>query len=312
MLFGQPANSATNGSQELLAPGIRLSGIYTSQGGLKAEFADASAVLDCGEAHVRDKYAVERDGSRILVHVQNAASPFTVMVQPDQSLSGPASVTVAGRLVSGMTGNDVTYAPHTETCKVGTLSPRSAASSASIAANAPITPRSAEPASHASTAPVEAAANSQPALAPASLPTASPVRAAMHVDISSDFPSGPNPMAGQSVMVMKERIDEVLRKLGVAVPANSTPAQAMQALATTCKASDCRPIIAGMGHYFVTTTKLDSAGKATLSAQAVTGPYFFFAIVRTPSGRMIWDIPATLHTGDNTVTLTATNAELMH
>ena len=36
--------------------------------------------------------------------------------------------------------------------------------------------------------------------------------------------------------------------------------------------------------YYVTTAKLDSAGKATLSATAATGPYFLFAIVRTPDG----------------------------
>lgn len=119
-------------------------------------------------------------------------------------------------------------------------------------------------------------------------------------------------MAGQSVMVMKERIDDVLRKLGVTVPANSTPGQAMQALATACKANNCRAAVDGLGHYFVTTVKLDNAGKANLSAQAVTGPYFFFAIVKTPGGSMVWDIPTNLNAGDNAVTLTAANGEVFH
>jgi hypothetical protein len=133
----------------------------------------------------------------------------------------------------------------------------------------------------------------------------------MRVAIAADFPSGSNPMVGQSVMVMRERMDEVLRKLGVAIPTNATPGQAMQTLATTCKATNCRAVIDGMGHYFATTVKLDAAGKATLSAQAATGPYFFFAFVRTPNGSMVWDIPANLRAGDNAITLTATNAELV-
>jgi predicted TIM-barrel fold metal-dependent hydrolase len=134
----------------------------------------------------------------------------------------------------------------------------------------------------------------------------------MRVAIAADFPSGSNPMGGQSVIVMRERMDDVLRKLGLAVAANATPGQAMQTLATTCKATNCKAVIDGMGHHFVTSVKLDAAGKATLSAQAATGPYFFFAIVRTPSGSMVWDIPANLHSGDNAISLSAANAEVIH
>jgi hypothetical protein len=135
----------------------------------------------------------------------------------------------------------------------------------------------------------------------------------MRVLIAAEFPSGANPMAGQSIFIMRERMDEVLRKLGVPVPPNGTPGKAMQTLATSCKTMDCRPVMSGLGPYYVTTAKLDNAGKATLSATAATGPYFLFAIVRTPDGAsLIWDIPATLHAGDNTITLTPANAETIH
>jgi hypothetical protein len=134
----------------------------------------------------------------------------------------------------------------------------------------------------------------------------------MRVTITADFPSGANPMIGQSVFVMKERMDEVLRKLGVAVPANSTPGQAMQALATSCKTTDCRPVFVGMAKYYVTTVKLDSTGKAVLSAQAATGPYFVFALVKVPSGTYFWDVPANLQAGENSIILTPANGELVH
>jgi hypothetical protein len=135
----------------------------------------------------------------------------------------------------------------------------------------------------------------------------------MRVLIAAEFPSTINPMAGQSIFIMREPMDEVLRKLGVPVPPNSSPGKAMQTLATACKTMDCRPVMSGLGPYYVTAAKLDNAGKATLSATAATGPYFLFAIVRTPDGAsLIWDIPTTLHAGDNTITLTPANAETIH
>jgi hypothetical protein len=87
----------------------------------------------------------------------------------------------------------------------------------------------------------------------------------------------------------------------------------MQAFAATCRTSDCRPIFSGLNSYSVTAVKLDSTGKAVLSAQAATGPYFIYAIVRVPNGpSYVWDIPTNLSAGDNTITLTAANAELIH
>jgi hypothetical protein len=135
----------------------------------------------------------------------------------------------------------------------------------------------------------------------------------MRVAITTEFPSGANPMAGQPIFIMRERMDEVLRKLGVAVPPNSTPGKAMQTLSISCHTMDCHPVMNGLGNYYVTTAKLDSTGKATLSAQAQTGSYFLFAIVRNPDGSsLLWDIPTTLHAGANTITLTAANAEVVH
>jgi len=46
----------------------------------------------------------------------------------------------------------------------------------------------------------------------------------------------------------------------------------MQTFASSCLMMDCRPVIAGLGNYYVAIAKLDSIGKATLSAQSHTGP----------------------------------------
>ena len=108
-------------------------------------------------------------------------------------------------------------------------------------------------------------------------------------------------------------MDQVLRELGIPVPANSTAAQAMQTLAATCQKTNCNPVFSGLSNYYVTAVKLDSTGKAVLAATAATGSYFIYAVVRTPNGTSyVWDVPVDLHAGDNAISLDAKNAEVIH
>jgi hypothetical protein len=285
-------------------PGLRMAGKFSSSTGLLLDFGGDAVTLDCGPAHVKQPYAVENSPAQLVIHVQNNGGPFTLAVAPDNTLRGSGSTTVNGRLVSGMNGDNVTFSPRSEHCNVGTFTSGATASSTSIASNS---------ATSAGPAAAPAAYASSPSAAPIA-PTSTPsVRASMRVLITSEFPSGPNPLIGQSVIVMRKPIDQVLRELGIPVPPNATPGQAMQTFAATCRTSDCRPIFSGLNSYSVTAVKLDSTGKAVLSAQAATGPYFIYAIVRVPNGpSYVWDIPTNLSAGDNTITLTAANAELIH
>ena len=294
-------------------PGLRMTGQYSS-GKLLLDFTPTSLILDCGQAHVRQSYMVENAADRLLVHVENQGGPFTLAVESDNTLRGTGSTTVNGRLVSGMKGDDVTFSPHSETCEVGALRPKTGSSATTsttgVAANKPAPP----PATSTTSAPV-AYAPTTTAPAPTAVPppatSATGSRAAMRVIITSTFASAANPMAGQTIYIMRERMDAVLRKLGAPIPANATPAQAWQAFATACRSTDCTPVLTALKSHFVTAAKLDSTGKATLSAQAATGAYFLFAQMRTPEGLMVWDLPAAFAAGDNAITLTATNAELL-
>jgi hypothetical protein len=296
-------------------PGLRMIGKYAS-GNLLLYFTSTSVILDCGQAHVRDTYSVENASDHLIVHIANSGSPINLSVEPDNSLHGSGSTTVSGRLVNGMNGDNITYTPHAETCAVGTFRPAtgspattSTTPSPAIASNSP-TPVA--PATGASPAPRAAAPASAPA--PTSTPapaTSSGTRASMRVIITSQFPSGPNPLAGQKVFVMRERMDDVLRKLNLPVPPNTSPGKAMQLFATACQSTDCKPLFQEMAVYYVTATDLDATGKATLNATAATGTYFFYSVVRTPQGSLIWDIPVNLAAGDNTITLTRANAELI-
>ncbi|WP_188757786.1 hypothetical protein [Edaphobacter acidisoli] len=323
----------TNGGAEAMdnadAPrGLRMNGLY-SDGRMRLQFSPAAAILDCGEAHVRLEYTVENTPDRFLVHVANSSGgPFTLAVEPDNSLRGSGQTTVNGRLISGMEGENVTYRPHSETCEVGTLRPDTGsgetmkvaegsaaappADSTSVAPasyTGPEAPISAVPAPSAATS---AAANrAYPATASAT--GAAGTGAAMRVFITSAFDGGANPMAGQVVWVMRERMDAVLRSLGAPIPANATPSQAWIAFAMACKGRDCSSALAQLKTRVVAATRLDAGGKATISTQtAATGTYYLFAQVRGPGGLLMWDVPANFQPGDNTVTLTATNAELIH
>lgn len=289
--------------------GPRMTGKFGSSSGLTADFSDDFVVLDCGQAHIKQPYAVENTANQILVRVQNSSGPFTIAMGPDNTLRGSGTTTINGRLVTGMRGDDVTFAPHVERCEVGSLAPASGTRSAAVA-GLQATAAPVETA-RAAVAPAQTPAPTPVSAAAAAAPVSSP-RAAMRIAITSAFPSGANPIAGQPVFLMRERMDEVLRKLGFAVPPNASPGKAMEALAASCHTSNCGPMIAGMNKYFVGMTKLDAAGKAGVSAQMAPGSYFVYAIVKTPTGSMMWDVPANLTAGDNAVTLSAANAEVIH
>jgi hypothetical protein len=290
-ILGMMTEMLNTGEMNINAePGLRMVGKYAS-GPLLLDFTPASVVLDCGLAHIRQIYTVENAPNNFIIHINNSGGPLTLAVVSNDTLQGTGSATINGRLVAGMNGDNITFRPHSETCPVTTFHPSKASPATtpvSIASNAPATPATA----------------TTPALS-------SGPKASMRVIITTQFPGGSNPMAGQKVFVMRERMDDVLRKLNLPVPPNTSPGKAMQMLAAACQSTDCKPIFDGMAPYYVTAASLDSTGKATLNATAATGTYFFYAIVRTPQGSYVWDIPVTLNAGDNTITLTSTNAEVI-
>lgn len=299
-----------------LIPGFRITGQYVASSGLSLEFANDSVILDCGKAHVKMPYTVENSPTQFVVHVQNAGGAFLLGVAPDNSLRGSGSTTVNGRLVTAIHGENVSFGPHSETCTVGSLVPRGKRNTM-LASSAPMP---AAPSSYPNTA-----AGPNPASAPAPAQDAAPVGASLANAGISDAPSGasahlrvllasnftgPNPLAGQAVFVARKPMDQILRELGVSIPANATPAQAMKALQTLCHSPQgCKAAIQGLPSYYVTTARLDAAGKATLNATAATGQYYFFAITPAGKGSLMWDIPAALVAGDNPVTFTQANSE---
>jgi hypothetical protein len=105
-------------------PGLRLAGTYAGDGGMKIEFRDDSATVECGEARDAEAYSVQPAGGQFAVKLQHGTTPFVLMLQPNGTLVGSGMVDVAGRVVTGSSGNEITYAPRNARCALGTLSPR--------------------------------------------------------------------------------------------------------------------------------------------------------------------------------------------
>ena len=101
-------------------PGLRLNGIYAAPGGLKIEFRDDSATLECGESFNSEGYAVLREDGQLVVKFQNSTGPLSLVLQPNGVLTGAGTVDVAGRrAIQGQGGLD--YLPRNARCTLGTL-----------------------------------------------------------------------------------------------------------------------------------------------------------------------------------------------
>jgi hypothetical protein len=106
------------------APGLRVTGRYSSPGGFSVKFDTASAVLTCGESADTQDYAVENTGNQTLVKIQNAGRPLVLNFKPDGTLVGSGSVQVNGRRLTGKNANDdLTFVPRPATCTLGILTP---------------------------------------------------------------------------------------------------------------------------------------------------------------------------------------------
>jgi hypothetical protein len=120
-LFGGSSDTSAP-KQFLLAPGPRIVGAYASTGGLKIQFQDANAVIDCAQAHVMAEYDVSNHGGAATIAVKNGSSPFSLTLQSNGTLTGAGSATINGKLMTALDsdGNPI-LTPTSATCTLGTL-----------------------------------------------------------------------------------------------------------------------------------------------------------------------------------------------
>ena len=122
-LFGGDTDSSAP-KQFLLAPGPRMAGTFTSAGGLKIQFQDAGAVIDCAQAHVSAQYDVSNQAGAATIAVKNGSTPFSLTLQPNGTLSGAGSATINGKVMTALDGDgNPVLTPTSATCALGTLAP---------------------------------------------------------------------------------------------------------------------------------------------------------------------------------------------
>jgi hypothetical protein len=281
------------GSLETFAPpavpGLRMTGQFSS-GALKLDFTENSVTLDCGQAHVRQPYTVENAPAESRVHVQNAGGPFTLTLLPNRTLRGSGSTTVNGRLVTGMQGDNVTFAPHSERCEIGSfVQPQTV----------PASPGSATAASAAS------------ATAPAASPTPSliPPGSAL-LRVSTNFPKGPNPLTGKAVFLYKDSLVNVLRKAGASVAPGATSGLAFRDAMKSCQPpANCNAVSAAMEPFIAGRALIDIDGRALIIPPVPPGRYYVSASTQNGNAVLVWDIKVDLKAGDNSIVLDPNTAE---
>lgn len=122
-LFGGDTDSSAP-KQLLLDPGPRMAGTYTSAGGLKIQFQDAGAVIDCAQAHVSLQYDVSNQAGAANIAVKNGNTPFSLTLQSNGALTGAGTATINGKLMTALDGDgNPILTPTSATCAMGTLAP---------------------------------------------------------------------------------------------------------------------------------------------------------------------------------------------
>jgi len=115
--------SSNDSNQFTVPPGPRMAGLFTNSSGLKIQFNDGNAVIDCAQAHVLARYDVSLQGGAAVVSLKSdGTNPFTLSVHSDGSLAMSQPLTVNGKLMTAMDDNaNPIFTPTTATCNAGAL-----------------------------------------------------------------------------------------------------------------------------------------------------------------------------------------------
>lgn len=135
----------------LAKPGLYISGIFSAAGNLSITFGDSGAsVANCGTlTPYTYKYNLAVSNSGATVTVQTAPQALSFALRSDGRLTGSGVIKLSGSIISGYHQEKITtykngvavnttyqsvpdYAPSTQSCSAGILSPSSAASGGAV------------------------------------------------------------------------------------------------------------------------------------------------------------------------------------
>jgi hypothetical protein len=275
------------------APGLRMSGRYAGESGFSITFHPESATVACGDAERALEYSIQRNANQVFLRIQDNTNPIALQLRPDGSLFAEGTVQVNGRVIVGTTEDPKTpflFAPRIGRCTVGSL-----VSGGPITTNRPASTATPVASPSAIAAPTAASSN--------------PTPANVSLSIVSGFATQPgvvNPLAGKTVLVMKDSLENILANAGWIPPGSST--RAVTAWAHACETRNplCQQGIEQVRPYVVASAKLDGNGAATLP-NARTGTYYLVLQIQYNGLHLVWNLRVDLKPGANSVTLDQRN-----
>lgn len=287
--------------------GLRMRGLYSAQSGFNVEFFPESAIIACGDAARAYPYTVQPGTSPPGVRIDAQDKALVLGIKPNGELDpGSGEYLVHGRRIIGQDENgDFTFAPLELTCNLGTLVP-GAAPAAAPAPSATVNTASARPSGAGAPSAPTAPATSN-ATAP---PTGGAGVANAVLSIASTMPAAqagaPNPLAGHTMVLLREPLEAVLAKGGFQVPAG---VPTFKAVLNACGAHspDCQKAVAAINAGTATGIKLDPTGKATMQAVA-PGTYYVMGSGGLNGHILLWDVKVELKAGTNSISLDPQNA----
>lgn len=287
--------------------GLRMRGTYEGINGLSIEFYPDSAIVACGHVARAYPYIVRANGAQAAIKIEDPVHPLLLAFKTDGELDpGQGQFQVMGRTITGTDSHGgLTFAPVSATCNLETLA----------AANVPPAPAG-KPSSSAQPAMASAAAStSVPALSASS--TAASSRPASAVAnaillINSGFsaaPGAPNPLANHSYILLRDSFASILAKAGVQVQAGVSP---YKVLGNACgnHTPDCQKIMTAVNTNAASAIRADANGKAAFPAVAA-GTYYLMISARYNNEALVWDMPVQLKAGNNSLSLSQTNAAVV-
>lgn len=282
--------------------GFRVHGKYAGEDGVDIEFHPESAVVGCREAVVAREYSVSTSGNRVLVNIQNGASPISLELRRDGTMAGSGPVSVNSRRVASVkqriegTRNvqEPVFEPVADTCTLGVLTPEGPRANAG--------------------APTSTAAAPAPTRQPSSTPATRPNVAAGTggtgtLSLASGIapePGDSNPLDGAPFILAKESLESVLRKAGLQPSAGESAIKLWQKACESrqplCQQGFARLLAVGVGRV-----KLDAKGKAQFPALPA-GTYYLVGSGVYDDRQVLWDLRIDIKPGANSVTLDQRNA----
>lgn len=281
-------------------PGLRMSGRYAGEGGFSITFHPESATIACRDAERAHDYSVQRSANQIMLKIQDTANSIALQLRPDGSIVGDGTVQVNGRVIVGTTEdpkNPFVFAPKADRCAMGTL-----VAGGAVPANGPVAATNTVVPSSAAAPPTGAGVSSAPSAATTG--SANP-GAASSLSIVSGFAAQPgvvNPLAGNTILIVKDSFENILARAGLIPAGSSTGALTVWARACETRNPFCQKGIEELRPYLVASAKLDVNGGFTFG-NARAGSYYLVAQANHNGRHLVWDLRIDLKPGANSITL---------